>query len=227
MGQRCFEGAHGNSNPAQALHFLRLTLPTLVLVAAASTAEAQYRSSPFSYNYLDLNYVQHDIDGLDGSVDEPTGFGGRLSFDSPEGVRILLAYEETDSTTSQAVANSNILRQDFEAGVGFITSPSDTTDLVLDLKYLRGEYRRPVSTGGGLVSRNRTQNGYGIEFGVRTLLLEWLELDLSAEYRDYFSSELGGRGRFVLMFTENFGLSASYTWFESQQRLTGGLRFAL
>lgn len=211
--------------PPKTLTLLRPSLLASALLLAAPAASAQYRDSPFSYNYLDLDWAQSELDDDHYDFETLSGYGGRLSFDSPEGVRILLAYHETEGDTDAAVNDRSLLRQDFEAGVGFITSPTETTDLVLDIKYLRGEWRRPVDDPA--VSRNRTQNGYGIEFGARNLLTDWLELGISAEYRDYFTSEIGGRGRLILMFTPNFGLQGTYTWFESQQYMTAGLRLAI
>lgn len=214
----------------------RLYLPLILLGAFGSHAQAQYRDSPFSYNYLDINWATTEISDQASQVGRLDGFGGRLSFDSPEGVRIILAYDETETNATipgnPGTENFSLLRQDLEAGVGFITSPADTTDLVLDIKYLRGEWRRPVwdsslGLNGGYKSRNRTQNGYGIEFGIRSLFTDYLEFDVSAEYREFYSSEIGGHGALVLMFTENFGIQSRYTWFQSQQLLTAGLRLAM
>ena len=210
---------------------LRLILALLALGALAPQAAAQYRSSPFSYNYLDVNYALIELQDTLSSVPELDGFGGRLSFDSPEGVRILLSYDEAEAEAAVGgtLGNVTVMRQDLEAGVGFITSPTDAIDLVLDVKYLRGELQHPTSdnAGTGLTLRNSTRSGYGVEFGMRSLITEWLEFDLSGEYREYFISEIGGRAGLVLMFTDNFGLQARYTYFESQHKLVGGLRLAI
>lgn len=205
---------------------LRHILALLALSALAPQAAAQYRSSPFSYNYVDINYALVELQDVLPSVPELDGYGGRLSFDSPEGVRILLSYDETqgEAAVGGSLGEVTVKRQDLQAGVGFITSPTDAIDLVLDIKYLRGEQEYPVNNE---TLRNRTRSGYGVEFGMRSMVTEWLEFDLSGEYREYFISEIGGRAGLVLMFTDNFGLQARYTYFESQHKLVGGLRLAI
>jgi len=203
---------------------LRHILALLALSALAPQAAAQYRSSPFSYNYVDINYALVELQDVLPSVPELDGYGGRLSFDSPEGVRILLSYDETQGEAAVGGGDFTAKRQDLQAGVGFITSPTDAIDLVLDIKYLRGEQEYPVNNE---TLRNRTRSGYGVEFGMRSMVTEWLEFDLSGEYREYFISEIGGRAGLVLMFTDNFGLQARYTYFESQHKLVGGLRLAI
>ena len=203
---------------------LRHILALLALSALAPQAAAQYRSSPFSYNYVDINYALVELQDVLPSVPELDGYGGRLSFDSPEGVRILLSYDETQGEAAVGGGDFTAKRQDLQAGVGFITSPTDAIDLVLDIKYLRGEQEYPVNNE---TLRNRTRSGYGVEFGMRSMVTEWLEFDLSGEYREYFISEFGGRAGLVLMFTDNFGLQARYTYFESQHKLVGGLRLAI
>jgi hypothetical protein len=207
------------------LRLFQLPLALLALLALAPGARAQYTSSPFSYNYLDINYSRTELKETT-DVPELEGYGGRLSFDSPEGVRIILAYDETFAKDFAPPNNEvrDVWRQDLEAGVGFITNPSDVIDLLLDVKYLRGEFQTPTSAN---TWKNLTRSGYGVEFGMRSLLHEMVEFDLSVEYRDYFTAEFGGHAGVVFMFTENFGIQARYTHFESQEKLVGGLRLAI
>ncbi|MFT7671481.1 MAG: hypothetical protein ACI8X5_004199 [Planctomycetota bacterium] len=185
---------------------------------------AQYRSSPFSYNYLDANWVSTEIGEQQSGLDAMDGFGGRLSFDSPEGVRVLLNYQDTEADANVFGTSHTYKRTDLEAGVGFVSNPSDTTDLVLDLKYLRGEFTRPTSMTN---TRKTTQHGYGVEFGLRTLMHEMVEFGLSGEFREYFVSEFGGHAGLQFMFGENFGISLRYNYFETQQTMTAGIRIAM
>lgn len=211
------------------MRLFQFSLAILSVCALAPAARAQYVDSPFSYNYLDINYAQTELEDAHAAMPTLKGFGGRLSFDSPEGVRVILSYDEMKGEAQVAgLGNVNFKRQDLEAGVGFVTNPSDSVDLVLDIKYLRGEIEQPGANSlGAAVLRNSTRSGYGVEFGMRSLLHEMVEFDLSGEFRDYFTSEIGAHTGLILMFTENFGLQARYTWFESQQKLVGGIRLAI
>lgn len=189
-------------------------LSAFLFMAFAPGASAQYLNSPFSYNYIDLNYVLTDVDNT-GPVMK--GYGGRLSFDSPEGVRILLEWDEAEE---QVDSGHEYRRQDMVAGVGFVTSQNNSTDMILDLKYLRGEQ---VYHSGP----NKTESGYGAEMGVRTLLHQLIEFQISAEYRKFFISELGGHASLRFNVTKNFSIGGRYTYFESLQKLTAGLRFSM
>lgn len=186
-------------------------LSCLAVCCAAPLASAQYVGSPFSYNYLDINYANTTVDN-----DSPdlTGYGARVSFDSPEGIRILLSWDDTEGTENGV----DYKRRDLEAGIGFASSQNNAVDMILDLKYLRGEQR--------VGDENKNRSGYGIEMGVRTLITEELEFDLSVEFRDFFISELGGRTSLRYMFTPSIGIGARYTYFESLTKWDAGLRFA-
>jgi len=200
------------SCPAPPLRPLRTLLTAVVALASAGAAQAQYLDSPFKYNYLELNFAMTELDDV---PPRQEGFGGRLSIAAEEGVRLLVVYDEMEAKQDGV----QFRRQELQAGVGFMTSPANSVDMILDIKYLRGESK--------YYGKNRTEHGYGIEFGTRSLLHQLVELDISGEYREWFKSELGARVGLRFLVTENFAIGARATWFETQEMLTAGLRFSL
>ncbi len=178
----------------------------------APAASAQSLGSPFSYNYLDISYVKSDITSTLPQLD---GYRGRLSFDSPDKARILVEWEETEEKANTV----EYKRQDFMAGIGFIGGQNMSMDLILDFKYLRGE--RSVA---GI---NTTKSGYGIELGLRGLVTEVIEVDASIEYREYWVSEFGGRLGSQYQITPAFSVGAQYSYFDTEQKLSAGVRYSM
>jgi hypothetical protein len=190
---------------------LKLTVP-VALFALAAPASAQYLDSPFKYNYLELNYASTSLDAFDPRLD---GYGGRLSVAAEKAVRLVLQYDDMEGSE----AGVDHRRMEIQAGVGFMSSPADSVDMILDLKYLRGEQERGDD--------NVTKHGYGIELGTRSLLHPLVELDVSGEWREWYRSEFGARAAVRFLVTENFSVGARFAWFETQELLTAGLRFSL
>lgn len=181
-------------------------------LASAGAAQAQYLDSPFKYNYLELNYAVTELDDI---PPRNEGYGGRFSLAAEEGIRLLISYDDMAAKENGV----QFRRKELQAGVGFMTSPANSVDMILDLKYLRGEHE--------YYGKTVTEHGYGIEFGTRSLLHQLVELDVSGEYRVWFGTELGGRLGLRFLVTENFAISTRASWFTHQQKLTAGLRFSL
>jgi len=188
-------------------------LSIVPLALFASSAQAQYLGSPFSYNYAELYYAGMDVRGVDGKPDGP---GGLVSFEVADKVRFLGSWTEVEANVNGVVNR----RQDMEAGFGFSSSVNSQTEMVLDLKYLRSEMKQ----GAGVP---RDESGYGIELGTRSLINDWVEFDISAEWRELYTSEYGGHAQLIVNFGPHIALTGSYSYFESQQWYVGGLRLSM
>jgi hypothetical protein len=182
------------------------------VLALAAPASAQYLDSPFKYTYAELDYAATNLDAFAPRLD---GYGARVSVAAEDAVRLLVEYDHMEATSG----GIDYRRMEIQAGVGFMTSPANSIDMILDFKYLRGERERG--------NDNLTRHGYGIELGTRSLLHPLVELDISGEYREWYRSEFGGRAAVRFLVTENFAVGARAAWFESQEMLTAGLRFSL
>ena len=159
----------------------------LGLGTQAFAADAQ-AGGGLSYDYLEANYLSASVDGLGGS--DPDGFGinGSIAFTSL--IHGFVDYSNLDfrGTTVQT----------YEIGAGLNYSISPTFDLVGRLGYLKAQIEGPGS-----------DDGLGLQAGVRGRLAESFEVDALVHYTDVDAGDntsLKLQGRWF--FTPQFALGA-------------------
>lgn len=178
----------------------------------APAALSQGASTPFSYTYIDLAYLKSDVSSQLPRLD---GYRTSLSYGNADGSRLLLNFETTEET---ALGQEN-KREDLELGVGFFSPYNASMDIILDLKYLRGERT-------GFKKSDGAKSGYGVEFGLRGLLMESLEIDASAEYREYHQAEFGGRLGLQWQMSKTISLVGLYSYFKTEEKAYFGMRYS-
>ena len=185
------------------------------LALVAPSALAQYQANPFSYTYLEVDYVMSTYEPFEGwgTLPEPDvdGWGGWFSIEADTDVRLVGGYDDVKGDGNK--------RRDAFIGLGFVSHVNNRVDGKLDFKYLRTEMRYE--------DLKDTQSGWGIEGGVRALLTDMIELDLTGEYRDLYEGEFGGHAGLVIHATQNIALAFYYTYFGTQETYRGGLRFSM
>jgi hypothetical protein len=161
------------------MKLVKVMLGSLLLAAAPLAALAE----DMSYSYVDLAYVENDIDNA------PTadGFGLRGSIGFAEN---WLAFAEYSATSVQGVDLDTIA-----VGFGGHYGLAENLDLVGRLGYFEVE----VDAGGGL---NASDDGYLFDLGLRGRVGDAVELEGGARYTDLSdggddtSLVLGGRFHF-------------------------------
>ena len=144
------------------MKFAKVVLGSLMLAVAPLAAMAE----DMSYSYVDLAYVDQDLDGVSSSAD---GFGLRGSVGFAEN---WLAFAEYTSTSVQGV--------DIEltaVGLGGHYGITDQLDLVGRVGY----FEISLDAGGGL---NADDDGYLLDLGLRGQVTEGVELEGGARYTD-------------------------------------------
>lgn len=187
---------------------LQFLSPLLLLAFAAPEAEAQQFGSLFRYNYLEIDYARTEMDGVGPSLH---GYGLRASIESTMDVRVLANWRATKGEGNK--------RDDLEAGFGFYNGINRQVDAIIDFKYLQSRRQTQVES--------QKKDGWAIEGGIRTFPNDYIEFDLSAEYRSLFKSEFGGHTALLLHGTENIAVSVRYSYFSEQQTLEAGIRFSI
>lgn len=178
-----------------------------VLLAVSMFAPAAVMAGP-SYNYIEAGYQSVDLD------DGPTldGYGLAGSFAVAENFHVFGGLGE--------VKKSPVTLTSSELGVGYNTPLTGTTDLVLRAAWVHGEVK---ASGFG----SSSDNGWGAQAGVRSMLTEQFELNGFVTHVDLFDdSETGFSIGAVYHFTHNFGLSGGV---DASSDATGwnlGVRFS-
>jgi hypothetical protein len=143
------------------MKFAKVMLGSLMLAAAPLAAMAE----DMSYNYVDLAYVDQDIDGVGPSAD---GFGLRGSIGFAEN---WLAFAEYTSTSVQGVDIEQIA-----VGFGGHYGLTDQLDLVGRVGYFE------INLDSGPLSAD--DDGYLLDLGLRGRVTEGVEVEGGVRYTD-------------------------------------------
>lgn len=187
---------------------------TVAAFALASQAQAQ--NTQISYDYLQASATQGEI--LDTDF---TGYSAAASFSLSDSVFMSAAYTagETDDKFGFGFRASTIEANGFDVGLGYHMPISSTTDLVTRLSYAKAE----VEYAGF----SEDANGYGIDLGIRSLVLSNLELEALAVYSDGsdMDGEVGLNINAKFFFTPAFALIVGYSDGDDTSGVSAGLRF--
>jgi hypothetical protein len=208
-----------------------------------------------SYSFIEGDYIVQDIDGNgEGNVfdnflddfDDGDGYGVRGSLELGESFFLFGSYTSTDSEYTFINDDDLLIPDDqdvktFRFGLGFHTPISDTTDLVARGAYMDvdfGDYNfgatedDDINSGGDFEDALRDLNddpsdGYFVDLGLRSQVLNWLELGGGARYTDLDSGDdLSFFGNALIEFNENLGLNLDADFFDDVTTYAVGLRFS-
>ncbi len=188
------------------MKFIEATTASLLLAALPLASHAD----PMSYSFVDLGYVETNIDGLSDNAD---GFALRGSVDFAE---YYFAFAEY---SNQSISGFDI--DQTTVGLGGHYGLSDNLDLV----GRAGWFKVDLSGGGASVD----DDGYLASAGLRGKVGESVELEGSVIYTDLGGSNgddtavaVGGR----YFFTRNFAVDAEYQQGSDASTFLAGVRFS-
>ena len=187
---------------------------TVAAFALASQAQAQ--NTQISYDYLQASATQGEI--LDTDF---TGYSAAASFSLSDSVFMSASYTdgETDDTVGFGFSRSKVKANGFNVGLGYHMPISSTTDFVTRLSYVRTEAE--------YLGFSDDANGYGVDLGVRSMVLSNLELEALAVYTDGndVDSEVGLNINAKFFITPAFALIVGYTDGDDTSSVSAGLWF--
>ena len=191
--------------------FLQVSL----LSAAALASSHAFANSP-SWDYVELQYVQFDVDDIDV---EPSGFGINGS---------VLVSENVFLTGSTAFTSDDFQGVDFdydtlELGIGYRYAISDRTDWYASLSYANVEAKASAS---GFGSSTVDEDGFDIETGIRSMLTEKFELGADISYLDLGDEdETTFTVEATYLVSESVGIDLGYGIASDVNTLNLGVRF--
>ena len=147
---------------------MKLKIASALIASAALLPVAAQAQSP-SYSYLDLAYVETDIDGVSDNAD---GFALRGSFELTDSVFMFAGYGE------QSIRNIDL--ETYNVGAGYAWSIAPNMDLYGKISYVKAE-----ASGFGL---SGDDDGYGVGVGIRSFVTDQFELEGAINYVDLSDS---------------------------------------
>ncbi|MGH8530694.1 MAG: outer membrane beta-barrel protein [Nevskiales bacterium] len=173
----------------------------LLLPLSALAAEG------LSYNYVEADYFQGDIDVPGGEVDFD-GFALEGSFGFNEMFYVTGQYADASIDETGVDGDS----EGISLGIGGHTSQwTGGVDLFGVLSYERAEVDISVTSGGITRSFKADDDGFGVEVGLRSLVTAALELNGSVKYVDVGDADgTGFEIGAVYSFTPTIAALAAY-----------------
>ena len=172
---------------------MRKLVWALMAVAGMTTAHA----GDLSYTYAEGGFGRVDLDNID--TGDSYFLGGSLAF----GTNWLGFAEYSKSDFSQAGVDANV--DQFQIGFGGHFPMTDAVDFVGKLAYVDESVDVNTPFGNGTAD----DSGYMLSAGVRTQVLEKLDLTGAVEYVDFGDSDDTGLSlRGLYEFTDMFSLGA-------------------
>ncbi len=150
-----------------------LALPFAAAALAHDTDPDVLRSA-FSYDYIDVSYVAREYDLID---ETGSGIAVRASYDLAPYMNLIgvYSYDTIDLTLA------DIDTSGFAFGIGSHFPVHERVDVYSEALFLYGDRK-----GGGV---DRSETGFGLEAGLRTMPIDRLEFDAAFNYTDLFESD--------------------------------------
>ena len=165
----------------------------LAALAFTGTAFAENgNGGAMSYDYLEGQYISADYDDLPGSNPDGFGLAGSIGF-SP----MLHGYVDYDRLSTHGITIQGV-----ELGLGLNYSVSSNVDLIGRVGFARAK-----------VENFGSDNGFGVQAGVRARVVDNVELESLVHYTDFGGSggdntsvKLAGRYFFSPQFSAGIGV---------------------
>jgi len=177
---------------------MKKSILAVALIMASGAAMAQ---SP-NWNKVDISYLDSDIEIGSGKASFD-GFGLNGSVALNDNWMLFADYKSVDEEANGASLELEML----SAGAGFYKSVSDNTDMFATLSAERFE----TSGSAGGIATSEGETGYGVGFGLRSMLTQSFELGGEVGYVNISSEDIiRTRANAFYYFTDNVSVGVGY-----------------
>lgn len=182
-----------------------------------------FAAEGLSYTYGELSFVTRDIDVFDEEedfiedFDDGSGFALRGSFAVADNFFIFGGYSDTESDVSFVSPNvfpitSEEDMKQFHLGAGYNREISDSVDFVGRLAYTDidfGDFELGADTSDLSDLRDDSSDGFFVDLGVRSQMLENLEGGIGVRYLDIEDTDNTSLvANLMFELSENWGINA-------------------
>lgn len=188
-----------------------MRLLTLTVFSTSLIFSSAIFAQTFNYTFAEIGYSEYTVDVGPGDIDaDGLSIGGSFALNQD--------FHGFGSYTEAEVDNINVDIENWELGLGFHTSMTETIDLVLAGAVVNQEFGIP---GFG----SADDEGYSLGAGFRIWVAEGVELDLGLDFVDL--DEAGNNtaldAGLLFSLTENIVLNVSGSWSDDPEISTLGV----
>lgn len=163
------------------------------------------------------------------------GYTSELGGDSIDGFEVQGEFELSEAFYINAeytdLSFEDIIKVDFQVytiGLGYKQDISKYSTLFGEINYVNVDSKARFNEGDINISESFSQDGYEVQFGIRSIVSESFELNAAVVYVDYdddddgdFYTAFGG----IYKFSENFGVYADLETDFSDENYAVGIRY--
>lgn len=195
--------------------FSKTTIVLGLAISFAIPSYAQAQQTGISYDYVEVGVLKGEV------LDEDfTGYGIMGSFSINDSFFAKGSYSsgESDDEFGSGFSRDNIEVTGFTFGVGYHTPLGSSTDFVAGVDYVNAEVE--------FANISEDANGYGVNLGLRSMVMSNLELEAQVIYTDGSDSdgEVSFSADAKFFITPRFALTVGYVDGDDSSGVAAGLR---
>lgn len=207
------------------------------------TGFAADASDELSYGYVELDYINFDVDQpnedniFSGDFDNGGGYGVSLSIPLGEAFFAYADYSDTEADFTFIDNNDVLIPGDtemkrFNLGLGFIAPMSDRTHLVFsggysDIDYGSFSFGASADDDSFDDLNEDPSDGYTVDVKLRSQLSQMIEGSIGARYTDIEDADgLSVIGNLMFEFSPNWGLNLSLDAGDELMTYGAGVRYS-
>lgn len=149
---------------------------TLIALALIGTSTSAFADSP-DWDKLQASYIETDIETPFDEEISMNGYAVAGSLSLNESIFVLANFDSVGDESDFGDVDLDSLN----AGIGFNHSITDSTDLFATATYEKLELVGSVDAIG---SESFEESGYGAGLGIRSMITDFFELSVKADYLD-------------------------------------------
>ena len=199
----------------------KITLSVASLFAAVSPALAEnINGYGPKWDVVEAGYVQADLDADDSS---PSGFGAAVLKSLGDNFYLTGRYRDVSEEEKISNIRVDIELSQLSAGIGYKYAITNTTDIFAQVTF---ENLEATASAQGQSDSN-DENGFGAAVGVRSMVVEQLEVSAQIGYIDIDDDSETAFGASAYYYvTDDVALGATYELWDDIDFMGLNLRYA-
>ncbi len=199
----------------------KITASLAALIAASFPAVADdYAGNAPKWDLVEVGYVEADFDDDDAS---PSGFNASFLKSLGENFFLTGRYREVSEDETISGITVDVELSQVSVGAGYKYGVTKNTDVFAQITYENLELKASAQGESG----SEDENGFVAAVGVRSMVIDQLELSAQIGYLDIADeSETAFSASAYYYFTNNVAIGATYEMWDGVDFMGANLRYA-